>query len=76
MLKVITGWIKIDSKDLIEEISGIVNEHCYVEEEEEDYILVSELNEEVFEELYNKGFITEDEMNEALECDSIKFYMD
>jgi len=76
MLKVITGWIKIDNQDLIEEISGFVNGTCVVEEEEEDYILVSEMDPDTFNTLCEMGFITEDELNEAFECDAIKFYVD
>ena len=76
MLKVITGWIKIDNQDLIEEISGFVNGTCVVEEEEEDYILVSEMDPDTFNTLCEMGFITEDELNETFECDAIKFYVD
>lgn len=77
MLKVITGYIRIDSEDTMEEISGIINNSsCVVEEEEYDFMLVSEVGPEVLDLLYLDGYITEQDYHEALECDALKFYVD
>jgi hypothetical protein len=77
MLKVITGYIRIDSEDTMEEISGIINpSSCVVEEEEEDFMLVSEIDPNVLDILYRDGYITEQDYMEAPECDALKFYVD
>ena len=78
MLKVITGYIGIDSEELMVELSGVLNDQhseCRVEEEEPDFIIVTEFSPEFTSSLHNDGYITEDTMWEANECDSLKFYI-
>ena len=77
MLKVITGYIKIDSEDSMEKISEIINRtSSIVEEEAADYMLVSEIDPDVIDKLYRDGYITESDYMEAADCDSLKFYVD
>lgn len=77
MLKVITGYIRIDSEDTMEEISGIINpSSTIVEEEEADYMLISAVDPEILDILYRDGYITEEDYDEAPECDALKFYVD
>lgn len=77
MLKVITGYIRIDSEDTMEEISEIINgTSSLVEEEADDFMLVSEIDPYILDKLYQDGYITESDYMEAAECDALKFYVD
>lgn len=77
MLKVITGYIRIDSEDIMEEMSKFINaSSCTVEEEEVDYMLITDIDPNVLDRLYQDGYITESDYMEATECDALKFYVD
>jgi hypothetical protein len=77
MLKVVTGYIRIDSEDTMEEISEIINSSTSnVEEEAVDFILVSDVDPNALDKLYRDGYITESDYMETPECDALKFYVD
>ena len=77
MLKVITGYIRIDSEDTMEEMSEFINaSSCVVEEEEVDYMLITDIDPDILDRLYQDGYITEADYMEAPECDALKFYVD
>lgn len=77
MLKVIVGYIRVDSEDTMEEISGIINgSNCTVEEEEPDYMLVTDIDPYAMDKLFKDGYITEEDYMEIPLLNSIKFYID
>jgi len=77
MLKVVIGYIRVDSENTMEEISGIINDsQCTVEEEECDFMLVTDLDPDAINKLFKDGYITEEDYHEVTEIDSIKFYVD
>ena len=76
MLKVIIGYIGIDSEDTMEQLSGIINASpCTVEEEEPDYMLVTDLDNETMEQLVEEEYMSQEDYYETAEIDSIKFYI-
>ena len=77
MLKVVTGYIRVDSEESIEEISSILNSSSsLIEEEDVDFILISEPDPSAIDVLYRDGYITEDDYRQIPEVDNIKFYLD
>ena len=77
MMKVITGYLRVDSEESMEEISGILNRsNCIVEDESVDYIYVSDLDPDALDTLFKDGWITEEEYRESAEVDTLKFYLD
>lgn len=77
MLKLVTGYIRIDSEETMEEISNILNKSsCIIEEEAADFIIVSEYDPYTIDLLYLDGYITEEDYMEISELDNIKFYLD
>lgn len=81
MLKSVIGYIRIDSLEAMEQVSGIVNK-LIVEHEEEDYIQVSldhspdGNTEQVFITLCEEGLITNSDLDEIPSLDEVKFYLD
>ena len=81
MYKTITGMIKIDSLELMESLSEIVNdtskyEGQHVVNEEEDYIEIDDIDINCLSELRRRGFLTESDFDGASQVDVIKFYLD
>ena len=81
MYKIITGMIKIDSLELMESLSEIVNdtskyEGQHVVNEEEDYIEIDDIDINCLGELRRRGFLTESDFDGASQVDVIKFYLD
>ena len=76
-MKVITGYLRVDSEESMEEISGILNRSkCIVEDESVDYIYVSDLDPDTLDTLFKDGWITEEDYHESAEVDTLKFYLD
>lgn len=77
MLKVITGYIRVNSIDDMEKISEFINaSDCTIEEEEEDWMLVDDIDPFAMDILLHEGFISSSEHSEIREVDRIKFYVD
>lgn len=76
MLKVIVGYVSIDSEDLLKEVSVIVNNsNCVIEEEDEYKIEISHIDPEAMFRLFNQGYITESDYNEIESVDHILFHL-
>jgi hypothetical protein len=81
MYTIIKGMIKIDSLEIMESLSEIVNdtskyEGQHVVNEEEDYIEIDDIDIKCLSELLKQGFLTETEFTAASQVDLIKFYLD
>lgn len=77
MIKFITGLIEVNTNESIESISEIVNKSggCSIDEEEEDFITISSPDYDLMLSLLMRNLISENDCNESLTVDTIKFYV-
>ena len=76
MLKIITGYISIDSKETMIQVSERLNDSgCTIEAEEEDYIQVTDIDMTPFTYLMASGAISESDFIEVESCDAINFFI-
>ena len=76
MVKEVTGYIRVNSKDIMEKISGILNySTCVIDEEEEDYMMVTNIDYDAILELAKDGHITQDDYFEIAMVDVLKFHL-
>jgi len=77
MIKVIMGFIRVDSEESMEEISNILNSFTNtLEDEYHDRIIVDSPDPDAMDKLFKDGYITEEDYMEIPELNSIMFYVD
>ncbi|MFW9948519.1 MAG: hypothetical protein ACFFKA_00160 [Candidatus Thorarchaeota archaeon] len=75
------GYVKVDSEELMEELSEIVNElkhehKLVIEEEEADFLIIDNIEFDALDKIHNAGFFNDSEFLEASTVDQLKFYVD
>ena len=81
MLKVIMGYVRVDAEENMIALSKVINDlkhesELTIEEEEEDFIIIDNIEFNALDKIHEAGFFTESEFLGSSTVDQLKFYLD